>query len=205
MDINTTFNHRRLALAVLSTWTAFAFIASYNGWFSAIHRNFFAATVVAATAAFTLSYFLNRTVRRWAEDLGPYGMASFHIWRIGAAAVFFWYGWLGELPGVFVALAGGGDLLAGLFAAVVFILPRSHRAISAFHVFGFADFLVAVGTGITLTQIGIPTMASITELPVALIPLVGVPLSGATHVASLHLLFSRERSPRIRAAVSHAS
>ena len=205
MNATTSLNGRRLVLGVLGIWTAFAFVASYYGWFSAIHRNFFAATVVAATAAFTLSYFRSRTVRQWAEEAGPYGMASFHVWRVGAAAVFFWYGWLGELPEVFVALAGGGDLLAGLFAAVVFVLPRNHRTISAFHVFGFADFLVAVGTGITLTQLGIPTMASITELPVALIPLVGVPLSGATHVASLHLLFARGRSPYTGAAVSHTS
>jgi len=56
------------------------------------------------------------------------------------------------------------------------------------HVFGFADFICAVGTGLTFTLIGDPLMATLTTLPMALIPLFGVGISGASHIVALNAL-----------------
>jgi len=168
-----------------------------TGVFARINTNFFPLTVALATVALTLCYFFVPDVRRVAERLGPYGLASFHVWRIVAALVFLWYGANEWLPAIFVALAGWGDMLAGVLAVLVFMLPRSSRTIGFFHVVGFADFIVAVGTGITLNYIAPESMANITLLPVALIPLIGVPISGATHIAALHQLStasSRDKS-----------
>ena len=148
---------------------------------------------MAATTGLTLLYFFSSSVQGLAKRLGPYGLAGLHVWRVPAALTFFWYGAVGALPGIFVTLAGWGDLFAGLAALAVVVLPRNRKTISAFHVFGLGDFLVAVGTGLTLTQFEIPEMATITRLPVALIPLVGVPLSGATHIAALHMLFAKHQ------------
>jgi len=72
------------------------------------------------------------------------------------------------------------------------LLPRSIKLITGFHIVGFADFVVAVGTGITLNAVAPESMANIVLLPIAIIPLVGVPLSGATHIAALHLLLSSQ-------------
>jgi len=55
-------------------------------------------------------------------------------------------------------------------------------------VFGFADFICAVGTGLTFTLIGDPLMATLTTLPMALIPLFGVGISGASHIVALNAL-----------------
>jgi hypothetical protein len=135
-----------------------------------------------------LSYFAVPSVRAFAERLGPYGLAWMHVWRIPAGLAFWVWGLDGALPPLFVWLAGTGDVLAGLFTAALLVLPRRHGVILAFHLFGLADFVVAVSTGLWFNVTGHPLMGSIEALPLALIPLVGVPLSGATHVAALHLM-----------------
>jgi hypothetical protein len=56
------------------------------------------------------------------------------------------------------------------------------------HRFGFADFVVAVGTGLAFTLLLDPRMAPITALPLALIPLFGVGISGATHIIAFDML-----------------
>ena len=57
-----------------------------------------------------------------------------------------------------------------------------------FNIIGLLDFIIAVGTGLTLTILGETKMASIAELPLIMIPLFGVPLSGFTHFISLNRL-----------------
>lgn len=64
---------------------------------------------------------------------------------------------------------------------------RARRCLS-FHVFGFADFVVAVGTGLTFTLLQDPRMALIDALPMALIPLWGVGISGVTHLIAFDML-----------------
>ncbi|MCX7646414.1 MAG: hypothetical protein N2Z62_14115 [Rhodobacteraceae bacterium] len=182
--------------ALFGPYTLAATAASGLGLFGLVHQNVFAAVVAAATAALTLAAFRLPALRGLAEALGPWGLAAFHLWRIPAALVFYAWGAQGLLPATFVALAATGDLIAGLLAALVLVLPRRRWIVTAFHLFGMADFLVAVGTGIALTLRAVPEMAAITALPVSLIPLVGVPLSGATHLAALaQLLAPPRRAP----------
>ena len=57
--------------------------------------------------------------------------------------------------------------------------------------FGFADFVVAVGTGLTYTLLLDPRMNLIAELPMALIPLFGVGLSGASHIVAFDMMRHR--------------
>jgi len=165
---------------------------SATGVFSALDTNVFPAVVALATVSLTLSYFYVPSIRCLAEDLGPYGLAWFHVWRIPAALTFLYYGAQGWLPEIFVTLAGWGDMLAGVLAATLLILPRALKTVAGFHIIGFADFVEAVGTGIILNAVNPESMANVLLLPVALIPLVGVPLSGATHIAALHLLWTRK-------------
>jgi hypothetical protein len=164
--------------------TAFAAL----GGFAAIHPAFVGVAVAVVTAALTLSYVAVPAVRALAEALGPYGLAWMHVWRVPAGLAFWSWGASGDLPPPFVALAGTGDVLAGLFAAALLALPRRRSVILGFHLFGFADFAVAVSTGLWFNVTGHPLMGAIEVLPLALIPVVGVPLSGATHIAALDLL-----------------
>lgn len=90
-------------------------------------------------------------------------------------------------------LAGWGDLLAGVLA-VAAALVATRLAYWVFHVIGAADFVVAVGTGLALTLASDSLMGNNATFPVALIPLSGVGLSGASHVVAFHLLL-KTRTP----------
>lgn len=189
---NSSTRHFFVAFAIYSTTVI---SLSATGHFAKVNTNFFAVTVVVATIALTLSYFYLPGVKRLAQRLGPYGLASFHVWRIPAALTFLYYGAQGWLPDIFVTLAGWGDMLAGVLAALVLLLPRKPRTILGFHLVGMTDFIIAVGTGIVLNAVAPASMSNVVYLPVALIPLIGVPVSGATHIASLHMLLAKDPAP----------
>lgn len=191
----TTISSKRGAWLIGTVFGVYSIIAltlAGTGFFASIDTNFFPAVVALATVALTAGYFLSPSVRALAVKLGPYGLAYFHVWRIPAGLAFIYYGSQNWLPDVFVSLAGWGDILAGSLAALIILLPRSIKLITGFHIVGFADFLVAVGTGITLNAIAAESMANIVLLPIAIIPLVGVPLSGATHIAAMHMLLTSQ-------------
>lgn len=123
----------------------------------------------------------------------------FHAWRVPAALAFFAVGAQGLLPERFVLNAAWGDLVAGVAAPLVVLAAaglaaRSRvRAYLAFHVFSFGDFVVAVGTGLTFTLLGDPLMRTLLDTPMALIPLWGVPLTGAISLLALHRLVTARR------------
>ena len=183
----------RTLLIGFGGYSVIAITLSATGAFAAMNANVFAAVIALATLGLALSYFLVPSIRHLAEALGPYGLASFHVWRVLAAVTFLVYGAHGLLPMTFVNLAGWGDMLAGVLAALVFLLPRNPKTIAGFHIIGFGDFVLAVGTGLVLNAIDPTAMANVVLLPVALIPLVGVPLSGATHIAALHMIWTGRR------------
>jgi hypothetical protein len=133
-------------------------------------------------------YFTLASARRVVDAVGLHRLTLLHVWRIPAALLFFYYGLRGELPGLFWLLAGVGDLLAGLYAVTLLWRPRTAANYRAVHLFGLTDFVVAVGTGLTFTLLQDPRMALLTTLPMALIPLFGVGLSGASHIIALSLL-----------------
>ena len=56
--------------------------------------------------------------------------------------------------------------------------------------------MVAVGTGLTFTVLGDPLMRTLLDTPMALIPLWGVPITGAISLLALHRLL---KSPRLTA------
>lgn len=173
----------------LTAWAALVAVASVRQWLAAIPPVGVAATVALGIGLPTLAYFLFQTVRGGVGWIGLRGLTGFHVWRIPAALAFFWFGAAGALPPLFVALAGVGDLMAGLLALWVVTRRSPSQAQYLFvHVFGLIDFVVAVGTGVTLTLMRDPLMDSIRDLPLALIPYFGVALSGATHLMAFDLL-----------------
>lgn len=121
-------------------------------------------------------------------------LTLFNVWRVPAALAFFAVGAQGLLPERFVANAGWGDLVAGVAAPLVVVAAarlagRARvRAYLAFHVFSFGDFVVAVGTGLVFTVLGDPLMRTLLDSPMALIPLWGVPITGAVSLLALRRL-----------------
>ncbi|NNE65766.1 MAG: hypothetical protein HKN33_04295 [Pyrinomonadaceae bacterium] len=175
-------------VAGLMIWGGSVAIAAYSGFLQAIPRELGAALAVAGIIIPAVIYFRNAPLREFISGLGIKTLTVFHIWRIGAGALFLFYGANDLLPEIFVANAGYGDIAVGLLAAVVLLMPEWNSKYWVFHVVGMADFVVAVGTGLTLVLSGNALMNNLFQLPVVLIPLFGVGVSGAMHIFAFDIL-----------------
>ncbi len=180
-----------LTAAIVATWFGAVVTGASNGWLASLHPPLIAALVAASIALPVLAYALLPGFRALVAAIGQRRIILFHVWRVPAALLFLLLGLAGQLPPLFWILAGGGDLLAGLFAGWTAVRPLDDARIAAFHRFGFADFIVAVGTGLTFTLIGDPRMATVTQLPLALVVLFGVGISGASHIMAFAMLRRR--------------
>jgi len=178
----------RLAAIIFGFWLAAVALAGYGGVLLRIPALAFPPLVAASIAVPIGLYFTLPDLRRFLRSIGLRAITAFHIWRIGAALVFFWYGAGGLLPERFVANAGWGDFFAGVLAGLVVLLPFRRGFYAVAHLFGFLDFILAVGTGAILIFQGVPEMANIGAFPVVLIPLFGVGVSGLAHVVAFDLL-----------------
>lgn len=181
-------NTRRMLALVLALWAIAVTVAASSGFLAQLYPPLIAALVVATIALPTIWYFASKNVRGVVEAIGHRRIVQFHIWRIPAALLFFYCGLQGLLPPAFWILAGIGDLIAGSLALITSFGREDHRRYVAFHRFGFADFVVAVGTGLTFTLMLDPRMGTIAHLPLALIPLFGVGISGSSHLMAFDML-----------------
>ena len=198
--VTTTLAPRPWPLALttaIAVWLAAVLFAAQSGALATLGRVFmpaYALLVATGIAVPVLAYFFLPGVRRAVDAIGLHRLTLLHIWRMPAALMFFYFGLRGELPPLFWLLAGTGDLLAGAYAATMLWRPRAAANYRAVHRFGFADFVIAVGTGLSFTLLQDPRMALLTTLPMALIPLFGVGLSGASHIVALNMLRGASRA-----------
>lgn len=180
-------------LVLAAAWCALVVVAAEQGWLLQVPMPAFAALVALGIAAPVLLYAAWPAARAWVRSVGLLPIGLVHAWRIPAALLFFHYGLAGALPPLFWVLAGVGDLFAGLLALTLLRNPADPAAHLRFHLFGFTDFLVAVGTGLAYTLLQDPRMQLLAHLPMALVPLFGVGLSGASHLVAFHLLLDQKR------------
>jgi len=174
---------------ILAAWALVVSLASSTGLFHRIPLPWIALLVASGIAAPFVAYLRIPSLQRFLRSRDINYLTVFHLWRIPAALAFFHYGSRDALPETFVRHAAWGDLLAGLLVAPVVLTPRRGlRKYVAFHVFGFADFVLAVGTGLYFSLIADPAMATIAAFPLALIPLFGVGVSGASHLIAFDVM-----------------
>jgi hypothetical protein len=191
---------------VLAVWGTTVAAAAHAGIFQAIKPLYFGPLVAAGIVIPFVIYASMPAVRRYFENLGVYPLTVLHVWRIPAALAFFWYGFHNQLPPAFWILAGVGDFLAGLYALPLLRGPAGDDRYFRIHRFGFADFVVAVGTGLLFTLLDDPRMATIRELPMVLIPLFGVGISGASHLIAFDLLRRKRNAEKQNQALpAHAA
>lgn len=164
--------------------------------------------VIVPPAAFLLAYRLIPRVHAWVSTLDlalVVGVQTFRV--IGIIFLFQWAS--DDLPAVFAAPAGFGDIAVGLFALLVTVRvarkPSGHaRSIRALAIAGFVDFAAAF-TFATLASRGMPLALPDTPLPLAaqtlptsIIPTFAVPLFMIAHiVALLKLSEHREDNERV--------
>ncbi|MBC8073148.1 MAG: permease [Deltaproteobacteria bacterium] len=204
--MNTVTHHLPTSTFVVAAgvlaWLSAVIAASASGALAELGRTFmpaYAGLVALGIAVPTVLYFTSSSVRKTIEAVGLHRLTLMHAWRVPAALLFYTYGLRGELPAGFWILAGTGDLFAGLYAGTLLFRPPTIELYRRIHLFGFADFVVAVGTGLTFTLLGDARMSVLTTLPMALIPLFGVGLSGASHIVALTRL--TRTSPTSSAAI----
>lgn len=183
-----------ILISSLLVWLIVVAAAADDGFFQAIPPLYYGPLVALGIALPYLIYALTPAVRRYFDNIGLYPLTVMHVWRIPAALAFFWYGYLNQLPPAFWILAGVGDFMAGLYALPLLKGPANDEAYSRIHRFGFADFVVAVGMGLLYTVLNDPRMATIRELPMILIPLFGVGISGASHLIAFDMLRRKRRA-----------
>jgi len=133
-------------------------------------------------------------------------LVALQVYRVlGTAFLIAWA--RGTAPGLFALPAGIGDVATGLFALPVAISLMSgesgaRRAGIAWNIFGFLDFTIAVGIGLTITpgpfQLIVPSVANTATAlyPTVMIPAFAVPSSILLHALSLRQLYRRGRKAR---------
>lgn len=183
----------RAWLLGLLAWGLLVTVLALSGLLAALPTQLLPLPIALALSGLLAAYVFVPQVRDLAQQLDMRWLTLFNVWRVPAALLFFWYGGQDLLPETFVRNAGWGDLIAGLAAVPValWLMPRPRwrrPSLLAFHLFSFADFVVAVGTGFAFSLLSDPLMAELKSFPLALIPLFGVPLTGALSVVALHRL-----------------
>jgi hypothetical protein len=187
----TTVDRRRYAIllwGITAAWFAAVVIGAQSGFFASLWLPLIAAIVASSIILPTLWYYASPKLRAFIDHIGHRRIMLMHAWRVPAALLFFWYGLQGQLPFWFWFLAGTGDFIAGSYALWLSTKPEDVERYRSFHRIGFADFVVAVGTGLTFTLLQDPLIAPIATLPLALIPLFGVGISGASHLMAFDML-----------------
>jgi hypothetical protein len=109
----------------------------------------------------------------------------------------------GRMPGAFALPAGGGDVAIGLLAPVVAVayargVPGREVLVAGWNLLGLVDLANAIATGFLTSPSPLQMLSLdapnwlISDFPLVLVPVFGVPLAILLHVASLIKL---SRSP----------
>ena len=194
-------NYGKLYLMWLTVWFVSIVILGYAGIFRAFDLQLFASLVVISTFTLLLIYVKNQKFREYISSFSYRSLTAFNVWRIPAGAAFLYYGWQNWLPEQFVFNAGYGDLIVGIAALPILMLPEKISKYVGFHIFGLLDFVVAVGTGLTLTLLETPLIENIAGFPIVLIPLFGVPITGALHIVLLHRLWNEKNKSLVEVKI----
>ena len=193
------------AVVVLGGWfTASAVIAAHGWYHTRIGHG--VPWMPVAVAGFLGTLLALSRVPGVARALAAPGTVSRleypHSFRVAEGTAFLLTMALGHLPALFALPAGLGDIAAGIAAPLVarrLAQGTGRRAALWFNAFGMTDLVVALTLGaVTAYQLihVTPSGAPISELPIAVVPTVGVPLLFAVHITSVSALARARRAPR---------
>jgi hypothetical protein len=193
-------SHNVRFLVLVCSWGMLAAAAGALHLLSRVPPGMVPIVVGAGAAIFTAILLTSDSASTVMRSLGVRGILGLHLGRF----VGFYFLWLhaqGRLPLEFADRAGWGDVATAAGAALLLVVPRGRgfeRGLAAWNWFGLADLIVAVGTAAWLGRVRPDSMAEITGLPLALVPLWLVPMYMASHV------FLMRRGPSRRACAQGA-
>lgn len=191
---------------LLGGWLAASAVIAGHGWYDT--RLSQVPWLPAAAAGFLAVLLALSRIPVAARALAAPGMPgrllSPHSFRV-AGVFFLLYLAFGHLPALFALPAGLGDIAAGIAAPLAArkLAQGTGRAAALwFNAFGLTDLAVAGAlgalTGYQLLNVT-PSAVPISELPLALVPTVTVPLLLALHVTSI-ITLARAPRPALSAA-----
>ncbi len=193
------------AAVVLGGWCAASAVIAGHGWYHTRLGHGVPWLPVAVAGSLGLLLALRRVpvVARALAAPGTVNRLELpHSFRMLDGAAFLIIMALGHLPPLFALPAGIGDIAAGIAAPLAarrLAQGTGRRAAWWFNAFGLTDLAVALTLGaVTAYQLipVTPSGAPISELPLALVPTVGVPLLLAVHITSVAALAKARRAPR---------
>jgi hypothetical protein len=192
------------AAVVLGGWCTASAVIAGHGWYHTRLGHGVPWMPVAVAGFFGLVLALSR-IPVVARALSAPGMVSRlelpHTFRMLDGTAFLIIMALGHLPALFALPAGLGDIIAGIAAPLAahrLAQGTGRRAALWFNAFGMTDLVTALTLGaVTAYQLArvAPSGAPISELPLALVPTVGVPLLFALHITSVSALRRARRAP----------
>jgi hypothetical protein len=193
------------AAVLFGAWLTASAVIAGHGWYHTRLGHGVPWMPVAVAGFLGLLLALGR-IPAVARALTAPGMASRlelpHSFRAVDGVAFLLIMALGHLPALFALPAGLGDIAAGVAAPLVArkLAQGTGRGTALwFNAFGLADLVVALTLGaVTAYQLihVTPSGAPISELPLAVVPTVGVPLLLAVHIMSVTALARARRTPR---------
>ncbi len=177
---------------ILIIWFVAACALGLSGRFYGAPAEAIGGINATLTTLSLLALFLVPAFKAWADRVALKTLVLYHLIRFVGIA-FLVMNSIGKIPGDFALVAGWGDIAVAVTAIAVafFALPlktSGHwRALLLWNIFGLADILIVLRTGITMGFADITQMIWITEFPMSLLPTFLVPLVLVTHV----LIFRR--------------
>jgi hypothetical protein len=193
------------AAVVLGGWFTASAVIADHGWYHT-RLGHGVPWMPVAVAGFLGVLLALRRIPVVARALAAPGMTSRlelpHSFRAVDGVAFLLIMVLGHLPALFALPAGLGDVAAGIAAPLVarkLAQGTGRRTALWFNAFGLTDLIVALTLGAVVAYQLIPITPSgapISELPLAVIPTVGVPLLLAVHITSVTALVRPRRTPQ---------
>lgn len=177
----------RSLLALLTIWLAAANTVGASGTFYGMPAPVIGGTNALLTTLTLLALYFNRPLRLWALTVSLRVLVLYHVVRFVGIGFLVLYE-QGTIPGEFAITAGWGDIAVAVTAIVVALiaLPANTRSrwwiLLVWNVFGLADILLVLFTGIRLGFADMAEMIWITAYPWSLLPTFIVPLVLVTHV-----------------------
>ena len=189
--MNHEESFRRVNL-IFILWLVAALVATAAGMFAAgpgQPSQALALHLLGVIVAFFVLMRLVPSLRRGVEALDPALLVGLQGWRI-LGMMFLFLMAMDQLPAVFAIPAGVGDVLVGLFAPFLAARLRdgklSRRSLGWFTAFGIFDFVAAFSFGnyVNLHPETYAGYASMTSLPLVLVPAFFVPGFALLHLAA---------------------
>jgi hypothetical protein len=190
---------------VLGGWFTASSVIADRGWYHT-RLGHGVPWMPVAVVGFLILLLALRRIPVVARALTAPGMASRlelpHSFRAVDGVAFLLIMALGHLPPLFALPAGLGDIAAGIAAPLVarkLAQGTGRRTALWFNAFGLTDLVVALTLGAVVAYQLIhvtPSGAPISELPLAVVPTVGVPLLLAVHITSVTALARARRTPQ---------